>query len=122
MISKVTGIGFIASGTTSGAVSCPSGTPTAVGSITLTPGKWIITAYIDWQSNANGVRQLSWASGVNPARQYTVTTSAAANKEVYQQHVRIVSTTGETFTFYGYQDSGSTINAYPYVQAIKISE
>ena len=103
-------------------ISVQSGTETLISSITLTEGKWILVACCDWQPNANGYRQIAWLEGLNSNRALANTTAPMSNaKETYQQHIRYLSTTGETLNLYALQNSGSTINAYPHVFAIKIN-
>ena len=117
------GIGNIISGTISGTVSCANNTVTEVGSITLNIGRYLIIACIDWATNATGFRQVSFGNSINPARSGASTTSACSGKETYNQGLEFLTVTNDNTVvkFYGWQDSGSSLNAYPYIYAMKIN-
>lgn len=105
----------------SGSVSVATDTSVEVASVTLTPGRWLVIGSIDWQANETGFRQASFGNGVNPGRAYTSTTQGIAGKEAYQQVVHIVSTAESTTSaLFARQNSGTTLNAYPAIYAIKI--
>ena len=102
-------------------VSIPTSTPTLCSSISLAAGTWVVVACADWQENAAGYRQIAFASSTNPGRNIASTIQGLSEKEAYQQVVRIMSTEGETLNVYALQNSGNTINMYPYLYAIKMS-
>ena len=102
-------------------VSVPTSTPTLCSSISLAAGTWIVVACADWQANADGYRQITFASGINPGRNMASTIQGISGKEAYQQVVRIIYTEGETLNVYALQNSGNTINVYPYLYAVRIS-
>lgn len=115
-------IGNIVYGTVTGSVSVPSATIVEVGSITVPKGTWIIFGYCDWASNENGYRQISFTNGINPGRNVTSTTNGIESKEVYQQVISIFSAdTENTYTLYALQNSGSALNAYPFLIAVRIA-
>lgn len=106
----------------SNSFSTPSGTITEVASVELSKGKWIVVGCIDWEANSSGYRQLSIGSATNPGRQHGCTTLPTSSpKQTYQQLTKLISTNGETITFYALQDSGSTLMAYPYAYAMKVN-
>ncbi len=123
-IANLNEIGSVING--SGNSSSPSvanETATIINSIELTKGRWLIIANCDWSSNANGYRQIAFQDAKEPTRNLAVTSmTAGANKETYQQLVR-VSTVQSTATVnvYGYQNSGSSLSAYPFIMAVKIA-
>ena len=120
---NLTSLGTITTGTISGSVSVPTGTPTEIGSITLQKGIWVIVASCDWGYGANGYRQIAFGDAVNPSRQLATTiATAGASKETYQQVVRIivVGASTETVKLYAYHNNGSSINAYPYIYAVRV--
>ena len=119
---QVGNIGYIKNGTDSGSVAVPSEKGTKIASITLTKGTWIVVACCDWGYGANGYRQLAFSSStINPARQNTaLVNTAGASKETYHQIIKFIETNGETLDVYGYHNNGSTVNAYPYIYAIRI--
>lgn len=119
------GLGEIVYGTnTSGNVSIPSGTATEFSSLTLTAGVWLVVACGDWAANGTGYRQIATSDIVNPNRSTATTTVgiSASGKETYQQLTLIRQITGasSTISFYGLQDSGSSLRIYPYVYATRI--
>lgn len=121
--SGLSGIGNIISGTISGTVSCANNTVTEVGSITLDIGRYLIIACIDWGTNATGFRQVSFGNSINPARNGATTTSACSGKETYNQVLEFLAVTNDNtvVNVYGWQDSGSSLNAFPYIYAMKIN-
>lgn len=117
-------IGTVVTGTNAqSSISVPNDTGTAVSTITLTNGKWVIIGCGNWAPNSNGYRQISFANNnINPARQQTATMiPCSGSKETYQQVVILVSLSKETtYTLYARQDSGGAINCYPWIWAIRI--
>ena len=119
----IDGIGNIISGTISGTVSCANNTVTEVGSITLNIGRYLIIACIDWGTNATGFRQVSFGNSINPARNGATTTSACNGKETYNQVLEFLTVVSDSTVVkvYGWQDSGGSLNAFPYIYAMKIN-
>ena len=118
-------IGTIINGTESGSTSCPNDTVTEVGSITLDKGVYVIVSGCDWDSNATGFRQIGITAAKNGARAELSTTMACtgSTKETYHQFVKIQNVTSDntTIKIYACQNSGSTLNAYPYINAVKLA-
>lgn len=122
--SNLTALGKILVGNNnSSTVSVPNNIGTLVSSIVLTKGIWIVIGCADWQANEQGYRQIAFlGDGINPYRNTASTTSGIGGvKESYQQVIYIRPTNGETFSMYARQTSGSNLNIYPYLYAIKIS-
>lgn len=119
------GLGEIVYGTnTSGNVSIPSGTATEFSSLTLTAGVWLVVACGDWEANGTGYRQIATSDITNPNRSTATTTVgiSASGKETYQQLtlIRQIAGASSTISFYGLQNSGSSLRIYPYVYATRI--
>ena len=117
---KVTAIGTMTSVSPS-AVSVPTGTTTKVAELAVTAGKYIVIRSLNFAANANGVRILSAANTAAPGRDKGVTISATEVNDFYMQHVEFVDTSGETLNLYAYQNSGSTLQCWPKITAIKIA-
>lgn len=120
-------IGTLIDGTITGSVLCANNTPTQVGTITLDKGNYMVIGCIDWQSNTNGERQacISTAntSTIDPARQSATTINACSGtKEAYVQTMQFLEIANDNTTIYlfGWQNSGSSLNAYPYIRAMKV--
>ena len=99
-----------------------SGTVVQVNSITLNKGIYIITAFLNTESNSTGCRQLAMdANGQSPSR-YQCVCVPACNKDQYIEYVRSVYVTADntTIKFYGFQNSGSTLQTWSWAQAVKI--
>ena len=104
----------------SAAVEVENGSAAELSTLNLPSGHWVVIGCVDWQANANGYRQASFYSGTNPVRNGAVTAEGLDGKETYQQIVTIAG--GDTtITLYGRQNSGVSINAHPYLYAIRIS-
>ena len=105
-------------------VSVPTGTLTIVNSITFTKGTWLVNAKCDWQSNANGVRQISYQNAMNPGRNQANTTPGfSGGKECYQEMTHIITfTTSETYNLYCFQNSGVSLMAYAFIRAYKLND
>ena len=104
----------------SAVVAVINNTATELSTLALPSGRWLVVGCIDWQANGTGYRQAAFADGTNPARNNAVTTEGLEGKETYQQVVTIVGG-NTTIKLYGRQNSGSSINAYPYLYAIRFS-
>ena len=100
--------------------SVSTGTITLVNSVTLTAGSWLVIFSADWSSNSNGYRQISDQNLTDPGRFRCVTTPATT-KEMYQQFTEFIVTNGQTVDMYALQNSGSSINVFPYIVAIQIA-
>jgi hypothetical protein len=115
-------LGTVVTGTTPSSVAVADGTVTEIESITLEAGTWLVIACADWAANATGYRQIALSAGVNPSRDRAVTTpTAGSGKETYQQIIQIITVNSQTAQkVYAMQNSGSSINVFPSVKAIRI--
>lgn len=95
-----------------GTTSVPSGAWTAVGSIPLTKGTWLITAFVQFPSNATGIRQMTLhttsGSSSGQTSEYTdsngAVSGAATRLRVVVQRAMSASA---TMYINAYQNSGS---------------
>ena len=119
---KISYIGSVEYGNTnSSTVSVGDDTAVLVGSVSLTKGRWIVVGCADWATNSNGYRQIAFKStSLNPPRNTAVTTLPVDGKESYQQLVMLVYNTETTsIDMYARQTSGSALNIYPYLYAMR---
>lgn len=114
-------IGTVISGTTTGSLNVPSNSGTEIGSITLTKGVYILTVFANFASNPTGSRQVAFSAVNNPSRSDCVCVPAC-NKDQYIELVKIRTVTEDSVTIkaYAYQNSGSTLEVWPHLQAIKL--
>lgn len=116
-------IGKLIKGTESGSTNVPTETGTEIGSITLNKGKYIIICGVDWTANSSGYRQIAFAANRDPSRDAGICQPTCPSpKETYLQLVsyRDIQADNTSIKIYGWQNSGSTLGAYPYIYAIKI--
>ena len=111
---------------TANAVSVASGTWTNTGSITLTKGTWIITAFAQFSTNTTGRRQAliseTSASSTSVRGMMTDNQAPVDGAVTLCRFMDIYTVTSATKTLYlnSYQNSGSTMNVYGRIYAIKI--
>ena len=107
------------------ATSVASGTVTKVASVVLSKGIWLTLVFADWAANANGIRRISIADSMTPGRTSAVTSVPVASPaEHYMNLPNFISVSADNYEFaeYAYQDSGSALNVWPRIEAIKIAE
>ena len=108
------------------AVSVANGTWTNTGSITLTKGTWIITAFAQFATNTTGRRQAliseTSASSTSVRGMMTDNQAPVDGAVTLCRFMDIYTVTSATKTLYlnSYQNSGSTMNVYGRIYAIKI--
>lgn len=121
---KVSNIGILKNGTISGSVACANDTVTEVGSVVLDIGVHLLVGGVNWAANATGFRQAAFADGLNPGRTTASTISACSgSKQAFVQVVQLINVTvaNTTVKLYGWQNSGSSLTAYPYITTIKLN-
>lgn len=91
--------------------------------ITIPAGTYIIRVGCEFSANANGRRAVSFntSNSEGSGRIQRVTGPSTNGGATNLSQVDIHTTTGETLYVWGYQNSGTTLNVYPYITAIKIA-
>jgi len=92
-------------------------------SITLGAGVWIVQIACSWSSNATGYRKIQLVSGEDftNGRATTAQELAISGVAVRMQNTYILTSEAEiTYKLLGYQNSGATLTAYPYIRAVRI--
>lgn len=104
--------------------SASSGTWTSVMNISLTPGLWLIEYGVSFQSNSTGYRVMALLPTSTAPEQQDRTMPAAqavtgsATTIIKTTFINVETTT--TYYIWAYQNSGSSINAYPYVRTYRM--
>lgn len=104
--------------------SVPNATVTATRSIALTPGKYIIFAYVYWPNNSTGRRQMSISgsdTNINAgiAHDYRNAVSGDVTRQTLTVYYQATANT--TFYLDAYQNSGSALSLSAYgMQAIEL--
>lgn len=118
-------LGTMRSNSPSSAVSVPSGTSTGtdITSLTLSPGKWIISGRIGYDGNATGNRWLCISTTSKTSSIQVSSPACTGGSYTFLSHTLFANITAST-TYYlvGMQNSGSALNARTtsYLSAIKI--
>lgn len=76
-----------------------------------------------WSSNATGYRKIQLVSGEDftNGRATTAQELAISGVAVRMQNTYILTSEAEiTYKLLGYQNSGATLTAYPYIRAVRI--
>lgn len=108
------------------AVSVASATWTNTGSITLTKGTWIITAFAQFATNTTGRRQAliseTSASSTSVRGMMTDNQAPVNGAVTICRFMDIYTVTADSKTLYlnSYQNSGSAMNVYGRIYALKI--
>lgn len=109
----------------------PSGIPLASGSyvsiakVTLPAGTWVVTFGCAFSTNSTGYRKLVLSATQNSPTNYQRGSNASVNAVSGEYTFMgttavIVLTTNTTLYLNAYQNSGSSLTAYPYINAVKI--
>lgn len=106
-------------------VNVTSGRNTKLGEITLSAGKWLLIGVCGWDSNSTGIRRLS-LSDTNDLTQHRLNSTMAVpvsgvNFNMPPVVEAFTITAQKTYYMYGYQNSGSTLTAYPAITTIKLA-
>lgn len=96
-------------------VTVPSGQWTVLGSVELSPGRYIGAAYAQIAANATGYRILAFSKNSDSISRVQKATQAGHSGTGNCLNVPRVFTVSETTTFniYVYQNSGSNLLCYP---------
>lgn len=106
-------------------VNVANNTATKLGEITLSAGKWLLIGVCGWDSNSTGMRRFS-LSDSNSLTQHRLNSTMAVPVSGFNQNMPPVVeaftiTAQKTYYMYGFQNSGSTLTAYPAITAIKLA-
>ena len=107
-------------------ISVANQTWTVLGSVTLTPGVWVIHAYAQYGQNANGYRclALSRSEASSGALGYgAIDRSRAVDGNASNTHVTYIAkyTSNQMIYLLGYQNSGSALTTYYGFQSVRIA-
>lgn len=96
-------------------VTVPSGQWTAVGSVELSPGRYMGAAYVQIAANATGYRILAFAKNSDSISRVQKATQAGHSGTGNCLNIPRFFSVSETTTFniYVYQNSGSSLLCYP---------
>lgn len=107
----ISAFGTRVTATTSADKNIPTATGTAITSVTLTAGTWILLGKVRFSADANGIRRLNigQTSGANSIQVQGPPTGGSTTTDM--QVTAIVKATGDATTYYlnAYQTSGSTL-------------
>lgn len=121
----IAGIGTIAS-SNSGAKTCTNNSNDTVTSITLDPGKWIISFAGTFENNVNGRRGIRLGTGSNNSTYSDLTGISVLPPAQYEatfiNSTRIANLSSSTTLYLKlFQNSGGSLSCEGLVQAIKIA-
>ena len=106
-------------GGTEVASSCASGEYTEAVTATIPAGVYVVVRGCDFNASSAGVRRVGKTNGAG--RTEFVVVNAASSGDTVVQHVEIlVAQSQTTIKNIVYQNSGSTINIWPYMVAIRL--
>ena len=125
-LEKLNGIGTVETATPA-IVSHATGAWKMLASIALTKGRWLISYAARWNTNSNGRRKTVFSesqdSNVSLGMIADDTRFATNSDVTFCRAVFTVNVTANSATYYlnGYQDSGSAVNAYGRICAVKLT-
>ena len=106
------------------AVSVSSGTVTSLGSLAIGKGTWVVTATVQWGANTNGVRLASintTSSTISGTLGNGSTVAPTGGYNTKQTFTRVLTNTSSvTYYLTVQQTSGSALNCYGRLQAVRI--
>ena len=116
---------FVQAGNADVGVTLNNNTAKIVQTITLTPGRYIISYGCSFGTNTAGVRicQLRTQStnDFSWSRRAAVSTAGAGNGTPLQRTVHVNVTQNTTYRLWAKQTSGTTLGCYPYIDYTKIT-
>lgn len=91
-------------------------------SATLAAGAWLVIAGSSFSANASGYRQIGLSNSDTPAwSRMDVCFAAAESLSTNIQVMRLFSLpSGGTVTLFARQNSGASLNCYPFIHALKL--
>lgn len=93
------------------AVSVPSGTATVLGSVTLSPGTYLIIFFASFPANATGARYIVFGANADRTRDGTVSGPGLSGQPTILNGVMSVAPTSSTvYNLYAYQNTGNAMN------------
>lgn len=118
--SKIVNIG--ATQSTNGTVSSiANNTNTEVATLSLTPGTYILIRGCEFKENSTGIRIICTQSSIS-GRANVANGNAVNGKDTWLQLIEIKTVSSNTnVSLYAYQNSGSSLNIYPYLKSIRIA-
>ena len=109
-----------AKSTAPNAVSCASGSIVSITSVALTQGTWLVIYGGAFASNATGMRRMHLGTNTTMGR-YSPTQPATNGDQTRMNASQIYEATGATtLTLYASQNSGSALQFYGYIQAVRL--
>jgi len=109
--------------TSGGTVAAATGTWKAVQSVQLTAGIWLVEYGMSFASNANGYRAITFntsSSSASITRNALTAAAVSGEATVMQGSVTLLLTETTTHYLWAYQDSGSSLNTYPFIRVTKL--
>lgn len=103
------------------AVNVPNNTWTKVAELTMTPGIWLVLYGGAFTSNSSGYRRIHFGTNSNSGR--TSPTAAPVNGEQTRMMGSVIHTftSDSTYNLYAHQTSGSQLQFYAWIQAVKLA-
>ena len=122
-VDEVMQIGDATSIIETGAVSIANGTVTSVASKKLPAGLYLLNFVYNWANNSSGIREILYstnATAPSPAPSRLLCASAAAHSDAMFQNASLVIrlTSEQTVYFWAYQNSGSAVTLWPFIEAV----
>ena len=105
--------------------SLASGSYVSKANVTLPAGTWVVTFGCAFSTNSTGYRKIVLSATQNSSTNYQRGSNASANalsgEYTFMGNTAvIVLTTNTTLYLNSFQNSGSSLTAYPYIKAVKI--
>ena len=109
--------------TSGGTVAAVSGAWKAVQSVELSAGIWIAEYGMSFASNANGYRAITFntsSSSASITRNALTAAAVSGEATVIQGSVTLLLTEATTHYLWAYQNSGGSLNTYPFIRVTKL--
>jgi len=109
--------------TNGGTVATTTGTWKAVQSVELSAGIWIAEYGMSFANNANGYRAVTFntsSSSASITRNALTAAAVSGEATVIQGSVTLLLTVTTTHYLWAYQNSGSSLNTYPFIRVTKL--
>lgn len=103
-------------------VSCASGTWTQISSVTLGAGKWLVNYGGAFAANNTGYRRIHIGTSSGAGRWSPTQNAVSGGDQTRMNAVGIQQpASATTYHLYAWQNSGSTLGFYGFIQAVRIA-
>jgi len=122
-IDEVMQIGGVVDIVETGSMSIANNTVTAVANKVMSAGLYLVNFIYNWKGNSSGIREIIYNSSStaplpSPSRMQATSAAAHAGDMYHNGSIVMKLPAKQTVYFWAYQNSGSTLELWPFIKAV----